>query len=147
MVSMFYELKPASSFIPMPRLPQRPLLQLCPVTKASLLSTKPEFSALHWNSEIDSGLNRISSSGSQSHLWMYAHTQGLKDQCGPSLVRLNNCLSRRPHTVPGTVLGAAAPIISVVNLLNFRCLLAHIFQLILFDYQEICITRAIPAMW
>lgn len=74
-----YELKLATVLIPTSHPPQRPRLQLCPGTKASLPITKSEFSALHWNSEIDSGLNSIFGSGSQFHLWIYTHTQLLKD--------------------------------------------------------------------
>lgn len=49
--------------------------------------------------------------------------------------------------MPGTVLGTIAPIISLDGGKStyFHCYLAHIFQLILPDYQGICITRVIPA--
>ena len=84
---------------------------------------------------------------------MYAYILQLKDQCGPHLLpilgtwplacglRLNNCLSRRTHTVPGTLLGTTAPTISLNGgeSTYFHCHLAHIFQSILFDHQGICI--------
>lgn len=164
MLSTCSELKPASSFILTSHPLQRPLLQLC----SCVQEESPGFTPYHEVWTLSSGLefpdwfliellNYVFGCGSQPQLWMYTHTQ----QPGsvwpkpsthvghPALclcLRLGSCLTRGIHTVPGTVLGTVASMISLNGESTYsHCHLAHIFQLTFSDYQEICIIHALPA--
>lgn len=146
----------------MPHPLQTLLLQLCPVTKEIPQASPPDHSIQILSSGLEflnrfqigqyirlsipvSPLDVCLHPATQRSVWSppTAHPRHLPLARG---LRLNSCLSRRTHTVPGTVLDTTAPMISLDsdNSTSFHCRLAHVFQLILFDSQGIHITHDVP---
>lgn len=165
MLNTCSELKPASSFILTSHPLQRPLLQLC----SCVQEEPPGFTPYHevWTLRIQSGIPRLVPDWTiELCIWVWISASALDVHPHPTArgsvwpkpsthvghpalclcLRLGSCLTRGIHTVPGTVLGTVASMISLNGESTYsHCHLAQIFQLTFSDYQEICIIHALPA--